>query len=144
MTNKANYDDVKISNRHYIQVEPNPKDKRRRITRIFARTIKFSKKSPEYVIENNISYEELKNIYKDYLLDKRFNKIMETARKKYSNHACNYCEYCTDSLNYVLKKFYEEETPLNKETQAKMVEYIKNNSTKSLKEVIKKFYKNDR
>ena len=34
----------------------------------------------------------------------------------------------------------EEETPLNKETKAKMVEYIKNNSTKSLKEVIKKFY----
>ena len=30
---------------------------------------------------------------------------------------------------------------LNKETKAKMMEYIKNNSTKSLKEVIKKFYK---
>jgi hypothetical protein len=30
---------------------------------------------------------------------------------------------------------------LDKETQAKMMEYIKNNSTKSLKEVIKKFYK---
>ena len=30
---------------------------------------------------------------------------------------------------------------LNKKTQAKMMEYIKNNSTKSLKELIKKFYK---
>ena len=30
---------------------------------------------------------------------------------------------------------------LDKKTQAKMMEYIKNNSTKSLKEVIKKFYK---
>jgi hypothetical protein len=35
----------------------------------------------------------------------------------------------------------KEETPLNKETKAKMMEYIKNNSTKSLKELIKKFYK---
>ena len=35
----------------------------------------------------------------------------------------------------------KEKTPFNKETQAKMMEYIKNNSTKSLKELIKKFYK---
>jgi len=35
----------------------------------------------------------------------------------------------------------KEKTPLNKETKAKMMEYIKNNSTKSLKELIKKFYK---
>jgi len=36
----------------------------------------------------------------------------------------------------------KEETPLDKETQVKMLEYIlKNNSTKSLKELIKKFYK---
>ena len=108
MTNKANYDDIKISNRHYIQVEPNPKDKRRRITRIFARTIKFSKKSPEYVIENNVSYEELKNIYKNYLLNKKMDEIVETERKKYSNHACTYCEYCTNRVNYLLNKFYEK------------------------------------
>ena len=30
---------------------------------------------------------------------------------------------------------------LNKETQAKMMEYIKNNSAKSLKEVIREFFK---
>jgi len=30
---------------------------------------------------------------------------------------------------------------LNKETQTKMVEYIKNNSAKSLKEVIREFFK---
>jgi len=30
---------------------------------------------------------------------------------------------------------------LNKKTQAKMMEYIKNNSVKSLKQVIKEFYK---
>ena len=35
----------------------------------------------------------------------------------------------------------KEETPLNKETKAKIMEYIKNNSIKSLKELIKKFYK---
>ena len=35
----------------------------------------------------------------------------------------------------------KEETPLNKETQAKMMEYIKNNSTKSLKKEIREFFK---
>ena len=76
-------------------------------------------------------------------IDKRLDKIIETARKKHSNHACNYCEYCTNNVNYLLKKFYEsmEETPLNKETKDKMREFVKNNSKDKLKEVIKKFYK---
>jgi len=95
---------MEISNKHYIQVEPNPKNKRKTVTRIFARTIKFSKNSPTYVIEDNISYEKFINIYKNYLINKRLNTIIETARKKYSNHACNYCEYCTNRHNYLLKK----------------------------------------
>ena len=46
-----------------------------------------------------------------------------------------------NSWTPIIVEIPKEETPLNKETQAKMMEYIKNNSTKSLKKVIKKFYK---
>jgi hypothetical protein len=41
----------------------------------------------------------------------------------------------------MLKRYDKTLIPMDKKTQAKMMEYIKNNSTKSLKEVIKKFYK---
>ena len=51
---------------------------------------------------------------------------------------CDDCFYKLPSLCHRNNK----ETSLNKETQAKMMEYIKNNSAKSLKEVIKKFIKN--
>ena len=53
-----------------------------------------------------------------------------------------------DKPNFIIVKETPKQAPLqnqlDKKTQAKMMEYIKSNSTKSLKEVIKKFYKNDR
>ena len=49
-------------------------------------------------------------------------------------------EYLCENLDVNMLEEIKE-TPLNKETQDKMREYVKNNSTKSLKEVIKKFYK---
>ena len=45
------------------------------------------------------------------------------------------------NLNLSPKYWIDKKNQLDKKTQAKMMEYIKNNSTKSLKEVIKKFYK---
>ncbi|MBC8305515.1 MAG: hypothetical protein H8E55_58345 [Pelagibacterales bacterium] len=56
----------------------------------------------------------------------------------------------TDKPNFILvpnrldpKYWIDKKNQLDKKTQAKMVEYIKNNSAKSLKEVIKKFLKNN-
>ena len=50
----------------------------------------------------------------------------------------------TDKPNFIIVKETPKQAPiqnqLDKKTQAKMMEYIKSNSTKSLKEVIKKFY----
>ena len=45
------------------------------------------------------------------------------------------------NLNLSPSYWIDKKNQLDKKTQAKMMEYIKNNSTKSLKEVIKKFYK---
>ena len=45
------------------------------------------------------------------------------------------------NLNLSPKYWIDKKNQLDKKTQAKMMEYIKNNSTKSLKQVIKKFYK---
>ena len=97
---------VKILYNQHIQVEPDPRTGSKAVNHIAANTIQFSKDTQTYVIENNITLKELKNLYKKYLVEKRINKIMETAQKKYSNHACNYCEYCTNNVNYLLKKFY--------------------------------------
>ena len=101
---KYKFGTTEISDKHSIQVELEPKNKRIRRARIFARTIKFSEKSPEYVIEDNISYEKFKNIYKDYLIYKKSSEIVEKERKKYSNHVCTDCDYCTDRDNYLSKK----------------------------------------
>ena len=111
----------------------------------------MTKDKPNFLIVNSSDIAKDKNlnlspkywIVKANEIDKRLDEIIETARKKHSNHACNYCEYCTNNYNYLLKKFNEsmEETPLNKETKDKMREFVKNNSKDKLKEVIKKFYK---
>ena len=46
------------------------------------------------------------------------------------------------NLNLSPKYWIDKKNQLDKKTQAKMLEYIlKNNSAKSLKELIKKFYK---
>ena len=45
------------------------------------------------------------------------------------------------NLNLSPKYWIDKKNKLDKKTQAKIMEYIKNNSIKSLKEVIKKFYK---
>ena len=100
---------------------------------------------PNFIIVNSsdIAKDKNLNLSPKYWIDKRLDEIIETARKKHSNHACTYCEYCTDNYNYLLKKFYEsmEETPLSKETKDKMREFVKKNSKDKLKELIKKFYK---
>ena len=54
----------------------------------------------------------------------------------------NYSDIAKDkNLNLSPKYWIDKKNQLDKETKDKMMEYIKNNSTKSLKEVIKKFYK---
>ena len=51
----------------------------------------------------------------------------------------------TDKPNFIIVKETPKQAPLqnqlDKKTQAKIMEYIKNNSTDKLKQVIKKFYK---
>ena len=98
-----------------IQMESDPnKSRRLKVTHIIAHTIQFSKDTPVYVIKRNLTSKKLrplvKKLYIKHLLEKRLNKIMETERKKYSNHACNYCDHCTfnvNYINYIKKKFYE-------------------------------------
>jgi hypothetical protein len=54
----------------------------------------------------------------------------------------NSSEIAKDPTHRLDPKYWiDKKNQLDKKTQAKMMEYIKNNSTKSLKEVIKKFYK---
>ena len=45
------------------------------------------------------------------------------------------------NLNLSPKYWIDKKNQLDKRTQAKMMEYIKSNSTDKLKQVIKKFYK---
>ena len=45
------------------------------------------------------------------------------------------------NLNLSPSYWIDKKNQLDEKTQAKMMEYIKSNSTKSLKELIKKFYK---
>ena len=45
------------------------------------------------------------------------------------------------NLNLSPKYWIDKKNQLDKKTQAKMMEYIKSNSTDKLKQVIKKFYK---
>jgi len=97
-----------------IQVMPDPQSRSKKVIHIIANTIQFSKDTPVYVVEKNLTLKKLRssvtNLYKKYLLEKRLNEIMETERKKYSNHACNYCDYCTfnvNYINYIKKKFNE-------------------------------------
>ena len=87
-----------------IQVEPDPRTRSKKVTHIIANTIQFSKDTPVYVMENNITLKQMKNLIKKFLLEKKINKIIKTAKKKYSNHGCTGCEYCGNEVNYYLKK----------------------------------------
>jgi poly(A) polymerase Pap1 len=39
-------------------------------------------------------------------------KTMEKERIKHCNHVCNYCGYCTDYDNYILKKIWNIVKPM--------------------------------
>ena len=95
---------MKILYNQNIQVEPNFKNRKKTAEHMIANTIQFSKDTPTYVIENNITLEKLKNIYRDYKSYKLINKIIEEERIKHINHSCNYCEYCTNNDEYIIKK----------------------------------------
>jgi hypothetical protein len=95
---------MKILYNQNIQVEPEFKNRKKTIKHIVANTIQFSDDTPTYVLQNNITLDELKNIYRNYKSYKLLNKIIEQERIKHINHACNYCQYCTNYDDYINKK----------------------------------------
>ena len=95
---------MKILYNQPIQIAPDYRSVSKKVTHIIANTIQFSKDTPVYVMENNITLKQMKNLIKKFLLEKKINKIIKTAKKKYSNHVCTGCEYCGNEVNYYLKK----------------------------------------
>ena len=94
---------------------------------------KTSLKPNKWVKENGkwVEYKCVKfySDNKEYMSALNSSKILDNINLQY---LINTLEDLLDMRN---------KNQFDKKTQAKMMEYIKNNSTKSLKELIKKFYK---
>ena len=72
---------MKILYNQPIQIAPDYRSVSKKVTHIIANTIQFSKDTPVYVMENNITLKQIKNLIKKFLLEKKINKIIKTAKK---------------------------------------------------------------
>jgi len=67
-----------------IQVMPDPQSRSKKVIHIIANTIQFSKDTPVYVVEKNLTLKNcdlLLQIYIKISFRKRLNEIMETEQK---------------------------------------------------------------
>ena len=68
---------MEILYNQHIQVEPDPRTRSKKVNHIIANTIQFSKDTATYVIKNNITLKEFKNLYKKYLVEKKIIKFLK-------------------------------------------------------------------
>ena len=89
-------------------------------------------------MKTNDMYEELSKEWQ-MTSEEIQNAIYKEWHKKYHQASSEIAK--DKNLNLSPKYWIDKKNQLDKKTKAKMMEYIKNNSTDKLKQVIKKFYK---